>query len=24
VEDLPRSAPRADWDAVWGEMFLEA
>jgi glycine cleavage system H lipoate-binding protein len=24
VEDLPRSAPKADWDAVWGEMFLEA
>ena len=22
VEDLPKSCPRADWDAVWGEMFL--
>ncbi len=23
VKDLPREAPGADWDAVWGEMFLE-
>ncbi|MBI3111570.1 MAG: hypothetical protein HYZ01_08365 [Ignavibacteriales bacterium] len=24
VEDLPKSSPKTDWDAVWGEMFLEA
>lgn len=24
VADLPKAAPHADWDAVWGEMFLEA
>lgn len=24
MEDLPAAAPEADWDAVWGEMFLEA
>jgi hypothetical protein len=22
VEDLPKSCPKADWDAVCGEMFL--
>lgn len=23
VDDLPKSYPQADWDAVWGEIFLE-
>jgi hypothetical protein len=23
VEDLPAAIPAADWDAIWGEMFLE-
>ncbi len=23
VADCTRSAPEADWDGIWGEMFLE-
>jgi len=23
VEDAPGSLPDADWDAVWGKLFLE-
>ena len=23
VEDMPKAVPAADWDSVWGQMFLE-